>query len=185
MRVEVAWTRLVRPSKKCTPAVALFLNYRHQTRWQPFVLLDMEVDCESLRYTDSRIYWANATCAAAMSRFDYSKFIHNERSARFLVSTRWDLAKPLRIAVSVPKGQKHQYWQQLLKPLQNKALLSYKNNKQHYRKGKGRWRVSAVHVKEKDIVLGQYLGHLFESIVKQDLGDERVDAKLSIHSVEY
>ncbi len=100
MSVEPVWDPKVSTGDLCTPLVGFTLTWHNRHRFQPFMPLDMKVKCGNLKYTDSRIYWGKADVAAAMTRFDFSAQPSQERSARFVVSASWGLAKDLKIVVN-------------------------------------------------------------------------------------
>ncbi len=99
MQVQMIWDPLLVGNGLCQPLVGFALRWHGQSRFMPFMPVDMKVDCRNLKQTDNRTYWGRADVAAAMPRFDFSASETNERSARFVVSAAWKLAKPLKIAV--------------------------------------------------------------------------------------
>jgi hypothetical protein len=99
MAVETLWDPWVVQGGLCKPLVGFALKLGGRSRFQQFMPVDMKVDCRNLKHSDTRVYWGKSDVAVAMPRFDFSASPSNEKSARFVVSAVWKLAKELNIVV--------------------------------------------------------------------------------------
>jgi len=97
MKIEPLW-EFVEGDGVCTPAIGFLVTWKGQTRYQPHLRMKLEADCELMRYTDHRTYWAKKDLGAVMIRFDWGP-PKNESSVRFPLAASWKLARPLNITV--------------------------------------------------------------------------------------
>jgi hypothetical protein len=175
MQVKLIWDPLQVKNGLCTPLVGFSLHWHGMSRFQQFMPVDMQVDCRNLRQTDSRVYWGKADVAAAMVRFDFPLREANERSARFVVSAAWRMARELNIVVigqaNVPPKLRRQVMQELRQlgavhfggangssddPGASQGPVGVERPQSGSRPG-----VVSIRSKEQYIDLGRYLGRTF------------------------